>query len=137
MSDVSTMTTEYVPRELFDIHLQSIKESAASNEKLNDTRITALEKIMDKRFDSFQAVMEKNLAEYKAEAAKTNGDIKTLNEKLEHVIDTLTLAINNSDKRLDDFKDENSRSITKWSIGVALFVGAVQVIVAFILYFLK
>lgn len=135
----NTIITEYVPKELFDIHIQNIRDKNASDEKLTDARFLALEKLLDERFNRLQAVVEKNLAEHKAVAAKTEGRIDTLTERIEHAIDTLSVAISNNNQRLDDFKNEiehkQSASAAKIGIFTALFIGAVQVVVSVVLHF--
>lgn len=146
MINNETVVSEFVPKELFDIHIQNIRDKAASDEKFTDARFQALEKLLDERFNRLQAVVEKNLAEHKAVAAKTDaeisnirGDVKTLNERIEHAIDTLSIAISNNNQRLDDLRDEiakkQSFSFAKWGIYTALFIGAVQVFISVILHF--
>ena len=139
MINNETVVSEFVPKELFDIHIQNIRDKAASDEKFTDARFQALEKLLDERFNRLQAVVEKNLAEHKAVAAKTEGRIDTLNERIEHAIDTLSIAISNNNQRLDDLRDEiakkQSFSFAKWGIYTALFIGAVQVVVSVVLHF--
>lgn len=64
---------------------------------------------------------------------------RTFNEKLDHVVDTLTVAVSGTEKRLEDFREdlqaEQNKSLTKLGIRVALFIGAVQVAVSIILHF--
>lgn len=64
---------------------------------------------------------------------------KLFDEKLEHVTDTLTVAINNLDNRITDMKEdlkhEQNKSIAKLGIAIAVFVGAVPVAVAVALHF--
>ena len=157
MSNNDAILTEYVPKELFDIHIQNIREKASSDEKLTEARISSLERLLDERFNRLQAVVEKNLAEFKAENSEMRGDlkvthsetraeiseirgeVKTLGERIEHAIDTLSVAISNNNQRLDDFKEELEQkqtvSATRIGIFTALFIGAVQVIVSLVLHF--
>ena len=150
MNSNDTIITEYVPKELFDIHIQNIRDKNASDEKLTDARFLALEKLLDERFNRLQAIVEKNLAEFKAEnsdirgelkamATRTEGRIDTLSERIEHAIDTLSVAISNNNQRLDDFKNdiEHKQSAYAAKIGIftALFIGAVQVVVSVVLHF--
>lgn len=148
MSNNETIITEYVPRELFDIHMENIKENRVSDEKLTDAdaRFEALEKLLDARLEKMQSTIEKNLAEFKAVSSETKaeisdirGDVRTLNEKVEHAIDTLSVAISNNNQRLDDFKGEleekQASSAAKIGIFTALFIGAIQVIVSVVLHF--
>ena len=139
MSNNDAILTEYVPKELFDVHIQNIREKANSDEKLTEARISSLERLLDERFNRLQAVVEKNLAEYQTIAAKTDGRIDTLSERIEHAIDTLTVAISNNNQRLDDFKEELEQkqtvSATRIGIFTALFIGSVQVVVSVVLHF--
>ena len=94
---MSTTETEYVPRELFEIHLQSIRERANSDKELGDERL-----------EKFQAVMEKNFA-------TLQGQINVLSEKIDHVADTLNEKIERVEstinKRIDGLEE---------TIGVAI-----------------
>lgn len=89
--------------------------------------------------DTFLALMEKNLTEYKAEAAKTNGKVDVISARLEHVAESLLIAVKSNEKRFEDFKEEfeakQSSSFARWGIWTALFVGAVQVVVSIVLHF--
>ena len=137
MSDVDTI--DYVPKNLFELQIQSLREKSTSDEKLNDARINAVERLLDERMDTMLALMEKYLADYKAVSAKTEGKIDVISAKLEHAVDSLTIAINSNEKRFEDFKQElqakQSSSFARWGIWTALFVGAVQVAVALLLHF--
>ena len=139
MSEVREVLTEYVPKYLFELHIQSLRDKSASDEKLNDARIQAVERLLDERFDTFLALMEKNLAEHKAVASRTDGKVEVISAKLEHAVDSLTIAINSNEKRFEDFKAEiqakQSSSFARWGIWTALFVGAVQVVVSVVLHF--
>ena len=83
---MSTTETEYVPRELFEIHLQSIRERANSDKELGDERL-----------EKFQAVMEKNFATLQGQinvlSEKIDRVSNTTNEKIDHVSDTLNEKI--------------------------------------------
>lgn len=136
---MSEVTTDYVPKDVFELHIQSLREKSTSDEKLNDARIKTVERLLDERMDTMLALMEKYLADYRAVSAKTDGKIDVINAKLEHAVDSLTIAINGNEKRLEDFKQEfqakQSSSFARWGIWTALFVGAVQVAVAVLLHF--
>ena len=142
-ADNDTIITEFVPKDLFDLHLQNIREKASHDEKFNDARIHALEKSINERFDTFQALMEKNLAEYRIITNDSKSQIKTLDdkventkillsEKIEHVVDTLTVAISNNTQAInelrDDMKHQQATLLAKVGILVAVIVGAVQLI---------
>ena len=47
----------------------------------------------------------------------------------------INVRINALDKRIDDLKDAQSHNLAYWGIAVALFVGAVQVVVSLVLNF--
>lgn len=139
MPDIKDIDTEYVPKNLFELHIQNLRDKSSSDEKLNDERIKSVEKLLTERIDTLIALMEKNLAEYKATAAKTDGKINVIAAKLEHAIDSLTIAINSNEKRLDDFKqdiqEKQSHQFARWSIFTAVIVGTVQVIISVFLHF--
>ena len=107
MSETATSETEYVPRELFDMQIENIKERINSDKELNNERMEKL-----------HAVMEKNFA--------------LLDEKIEHVTDTLTTAINGLDKRIDDMHQSQTLWFTVFGILVAVVPIAVAVVQSFI-----
>lgn len=139
MPEIKDIETEYVPKNLFELHIQNLRDKSSSDEKLNDERIKSVEKLLSERIDTIIALIEKNLAEYKAAATKTDGKIDVITAKLEHAVDSLTIAINANEKRLDDFKqdiqEKQSHYFSRWSIFTAIFVGAVQVIISIVLHF--
>ena len=139
MPDIENIETEYVPKNLFELHIQNLRDKSSSDEKLNDERIKSVERLLSERIDTIIALMEKNLAEYKTAATKTDGKIDVISAKLEHAIDSLTIAINGNEKRLDDFKqdiqEKQSHYFARWSIFTAIIVGTVQVIISIILHF--
>ena len=139
MSELQEVDTNFVPKSLFELHIQNLRDKTTSDEKLNNERIKSVERMIDERLDTILALMEKNLAEYKAAAAKTDGKVDVIAAKLEHTIDSLTIAINSNEKRLDDFKqdiqEKQSGFFARWGIWTALFVGAVQVAVSVVLHF--
>ena len=101
------MADEYVTRELFDITIQNVKEKAEMDKELLNARI-----------DTLQAVMEKNFA--------------LLDEKLEHVTDTLTVAYAGHDKRIDDIMKSQSLWFTVFGIIFAIATIVVPVLQNFL-----
>ena len=109
------MADEYVTRELFDITIQNVKEKAEMDKELLNARI-----------DTLQAVMEKNFA--------------LLDEKLEHVTDTLTVAYSGHDRRLDDFDkriDDIMKSQSLWFTVFGIIFAVATIIVPVLQNFLK
>ncbi len=121
IAETDLLATDYVPRELFDIHLQNIRERASSEKELTD-----------ERFEKLQAIMEKNLAEYKVMIKEVNGRIDVLDEKLEHVTDTLTVAISGLNERIDDIHQSQTLWFTLFGILIAVVPIAVAVVQNFI-----
>ena len=114
--------TEYVTRELFDLQIKHIEERANLDRELTNERM-----------DKLQAVMEKNFA-------TVNGRIDVIEEKLEHVTDTLTVAINGVDKRIDDLDkriDDIHQSQTLWFTVFGILIAVVPIAVAVVQSFLK
>ena len=133
--EARALENEYVPQNIFDLHIQNIKERATSDREL-----------FDERFEKLQAIMEKNLSEYKAIASEINGKIEVLNEKIEnnkvyfdekieHVTDTLTVAINDTNTRIDDTNkriDDMNASQNKWFMLFGILMTVVPIAVAII-----
>ena len=111
MPELHDVETEFVPKSLFELQIQNLRDKSTSDEKLNDERIRSVERLVDERLDTMLALMEKNLAEYKAIAAKTDGRIDVISARLDHAIDSLTNAINNSEKRTNSRIDAISANL--------------------------
>lgn len=119
---MSATETEYVPRELFDIHLQSIRDRANSDKEVSDERL-----------EKFQAVMEKNFA-------TLQGQINVLSEKIDHVADTLGVAIDGTNNRIDNVEkriDDLHHSHNIWFAILGFFAAAVPVAIAIVQYIMS
>ena len=157
MPNTSTATNDLITREVFEAYIQGFNSRLEADEKLDDMRIKKIEAIMDKNMADINGAI-KLLSEHTAQGfnmmnerlnsmneriTSTNERIshieKLFDEKLEHVTDTLTVAINNLDNRITDMKEElkhaQNNSIAKLGIAIAIFVGAIQVAVAVVLHF--
>ena len=131
------LETEYVPRNIFDLHLQNIRDNARSEKELSD-----------EKFEKFQAILEKNLAEYrvmlfdvkanfnelKAEISEIKQEQANMRayfeEKIEHVTDTLTVAITDLDKRIDDMHQSHNKWFTVFGVlfaGLSIVLAAMQI----------
>ena len=137
-----TTELEYVPRELFDVHLQNIRDRANSDKELSDEKFDKLQMILEKNLAEyktlmernsaeFRAMVEKNSAEFKTMIAEVNGRIDVLDEKLEHTTDTLTVAIGGLEKRMDDMQQSMSLWLTVFGILAAVVPIAVAVVQGF------
>ena len=88
---------QYVSQDVLNIHLQGIKERAASEEKITDARFDRLEAILEKNTAEIKSEIkvmneriDRNLAEYKAvagdirtEISDIRGDVKALNARVD------------------------------------------------------
>ena len=87
-------------------------------------------KVNDIRLNEIKAVVEKAVTEMRRDndnlRLEIRGELKNINTR-----------INALDKRIDDLKDAQSHNLAYWGIAVALFVGAVQVVVSRVLNFWK
>ena len=61
---------------------------------------------------------------------------KFFDEKIEHVTDTLIVAVNGVNQRIDDIKTEQNKSIAKWGIFITVAIGLFQAVVSIALHFL-
>lgn len=94
----------------------------------------------DATMREIKALMDSNLAKQEAMNARQEarfteiqGEIKNLNTRIDGVVDTFSVAINDLKDRIDDIKTGQSNGFARWGIAVALFIGIVQVTVAFLL----
>ena len=83
--------------------------------------------------DGNLAKQEAMNARQEARFTEIQGDIKNLNTRIDGVVDTFSVAINDLKDRIDDIKTSQSNGFTRWGIAVALFIGIVQVTVALLL----
>ena len=94
----------------------------------------------DATMREIKALMDGNLAKQEAMNARQEarfteiqGEIKNLNTRIDGVVDTFRVAINDLKERIGDIKTSQSNGFARWGIAVALFVGIVQVTVALLL----
>ena len=87
----------------------------------------------DATMREIKALMEANLAKQEAMNAEIKGDIKNIHTRIDGVVDTFSVAINDLKDRIDDIKTSQSNGFARWGIAVALFVGIVQVALALLL----
>ncbi len=88
---------QFVSQDVLNIHLQGMKERAASEGRITDARFDRLEAIMEKNTAEIKSEIkvmneriERNLAEYKAvvgdirtEISDIRGDVKALNARVD------------------------------------------------------
>ena len=86
---------DYISKNIFDLHMQNMKEKAKSDEKMNDMRFTSLEKMVSDNFDKIQTtiegVYEKLGAKIEIQNERLNsleGQQAKMNERIEKVVDT-------------------------------------------------
>ena len=88
----------------------------------HDETIRRMEVLMERNL----AKQEANLAKQEAMNAEIRGEIKNIHTRIDGVIDTFSVAIN-------DIKESQSNTLTRWGIIVAIVVGVVQVAVTLFL----
>ena len=92
------MTEEYVHKDYHDATMREIKA------------------LMDSNLAKQEALIAKQDAIY----AEIKGEIKNIHTRIDGVIDTFSVAIN-------DIKESQSNGLTRWGIIVAVVVGVIQV----------
>lgn len=149
-----TITNNFVTHEVFDAYIQGINSRVKANEQLDDLRMERLEAIIDKNMSDINGAIKllaehvkqltENLAEVKNNTQNSSAEIydlkltvNSINEKLDYSVATLKSTINNSDKRFDNFKEAQSKSLAKWAVAATLFIGAIQAVISIVLNFWK
>ena len=95
----------------------------------------------DATMREIKALMDRNLAKQEAMNAATNarleaihteirGEIKNIHTRIDGVVDTFSVAINDLKDRIDDIKTSQTNGFARWGIAIAVFVGIMQVAVA-------
>ena len=108
--------SEFVRKDTFDAHMH---------------RLTRMEHRMDE--------MGQDINSLKEDVSEIKSDIRVLNERLDHAVDTLTVAINrvdvriddmskSIDTRLDDMHKAQSHNLALWGLVVAVAVPVIQLI---------
>ena len=81
----------------------------------------------DANMAEIKALMAASEARHEKLSVELQGEIKNLHTRIDGVIDTFSVAIN----------EAQSQTLAKWAIGVAVLVGIVQVVVSVVLNFWK
>ena len=84
----------------------------------------------DANMAEIKALMAASEARHEKLSVELQGEIKNLHTRIDGVIDTFSVAIN-------DMKEAQNQTLAKWAIGVAVLVGIVQVVVSVVLNFWK
>ena len=151
---------EFITRSEFDTFTRDITERIEANEQLSDLRTqkiisiisdsmteinSAVSKLAENTRHNFDLLnerintMNERISLTNSHIAATNERIdhleKFFDEKIEHVTDTLTVAINSVNQRIDDLQNTQSKSLAKWGIGVAVAIGIFQAAVSVFLHF--
>lgn len=104
------MSDDFVRKDLHDANMAEIRALMAASEAQHQRIATEIKADSD----TFRA--------------EFRGEIKNLHTRIDGVIDTFSVAIN-------DMKEAQSQTLAKWAIGVAVLVGVVQVVVSVVLNF--
>ena len=112
------MEDEYVRKDYHDATMREIKALMDGN--------LAKQEAMNAKQEAMNARQEARFTEIQ-------GEIKNLNTRIDGVVDTFRVAINDLKERIGDIKTSQSNGFARWGIAVALFVGIVQVTVALLL----
>lgn len=192
----STLESEYLPKDLFGMFAQTMRDRATSNESLNNAKFDKLETLIKSSSVEMKALIgnlktdvehlkydvsdiksdlkgsREDIANMKMSIGASTNEMKNIkesvkliefgkkenfsymeqkfderlenmriffDEKLDHVVDTLTVLVSSNEKRLEDFREEiqaeQNKSLTKLGIRIALIIGAVQVAVSIVLHF--
>ena len=91
----------------------------------------------DEAIRRMEVLMERNLAKQEAMNARQEarfteiqGEIKNIHTRIDGVVDTFSVAINDLKDRIDDIKTSQTNGFARWGIAIAVFVGIMQVAVA-------
>lgn len=99
------MNEDFVRKDLYNANLQSMKD------------------MMNLHAQKLNAVVESSLAKQETMNAEIKGEIKNLHTRIDGVIDTFGVAI-------DDIKEKQNQTLAKWAIAVAIIVGVIQIAVS-------
>ena len=120
------MEDEYVRKDYHDATMREIKALMDRNLAKQE----AMNAEMNARIDAMAAKQETLYTEIR-------GEIKNIHTRIDGVVDTFSVAINDLKDRIDDVKDRvndietgQSNALARWGIAIAVFVGIMQVAVA-------
>ena len=89
--------------------------------------------VYEANLKGIERLMSANMARHEMLNERIFGEIKSLNTR----VDAVNTRIDSVEKRIDDLKDAQNQGLTRFGVIVALGVGLIQVITAFVLQFWK
>ncbi len=100
---------EYLPREVFDVHLQSIAEKSDLERRIDalDAKFTRKFDALDSKINKVELTLNEKLDKTKIEL---QGQINVLSEKIDGVDAKLTAKIDGLDQRIESL----DKSQNKW-----------------------
>ncbi|MBQ9574956.1 MAG: hypothetical protein IJR27_06740 [Synergistaceae bacterium] len=112
------MNEEYVRKDYHDVTMREIKALMDANLAKQDANMAKQEALNAKQETMYTEI---------------KGDIKNINTRIDGVVDTFTVAINDMKERLDDIKVGQSLNVAQLGIVVAIVVCVVQVAVSLLM----
>ena len=93
----------FVTKDVFDIHVRSMRDRADSEEKLSDAK-----------FERLEALIAGSIAEQRAMARETGNSIKVINDRLGHVEKNLDKLNERVERMQDDISElkANDKALT-------------------------
>ena len=93
----------FVTKDVFDIHVRSMRDRADSEEKLSDAK-----------FERLEALIAGSIAEQRAIARETGNSIKVINDRLGHVEKNLDKLNEKFERMQDDISElkANDKALT-------------------------
>ena len=114
--------------------------------ELHNTQLERIEALIERnlaRQEAIAANMRADIGELRGEMGELRGEIKAvharidgLEKKVDARIDGLEDSIALTNMRIDDLKSQQSNTLTRWGIIIAVGVCVVQVITSVVLHFI-
>ena len=120
---------EYVPQNIFDLHMQRIDERSASDEKIAEMRFDKLQNSTDLKFEALGSkVNEKNNgleAKLDITRAELNGKIDALDAKLNGRIDAVERRLDGVEKAVENLDKSQNKWFAVFGIALAVITIAI------------
>ena len=107
--------------------------------ELHNTQLERIEALIERnlaRQEAIAANMRADIGELRGEIKAVHARIDGLEKKVDARVDGLEDAIALTNMRIDDLKSQQSNTLAKWGIIIAVGVCVVQVITSVVLHFI-
>ena len=98
--------TEYIRKDVFDIHVKNLRERDDSDERVADIRFEHMARMMDDRFDRMQNLIEESVAVLGERIDRVEQNVNRRMDRLEKKVDDLGQDVDNLRDEVSDIRGD-------------------------------